>query len=363
MARLLKARGMTVKRADSVATGRRALDAESFDVILSDLGLPDGSGHDLLRQARAAGVATPAVVLSGFGSDRDREQSAPAGFAEHLTKPIDFDALVDAVRRNRGGRRPRRLDSRLNLAYAGRPRKASGSHCRVVRSPAPITHSATPACGRVSATVTACRPAGNSTCAHWFTGMRWKLGAIRPASQAMTRSSFSQTRCGWGLLNISRISRSAAKSSANSISSVGPANFAAASVAKVPGSVIAIRVGGQRRPGRGHQRVAGQAEVLAVARPRPPVVERAADRHRQDGRVGRVRLPRVRPPAAQRVAQPQHLVRDLVERPRPRRPRGRPDGRLTTSCRPIGLSQSWPMPPGSRMPMSAPAVAPVQSVS
>ena len=103
MARLLKARGMTVKRADSVATGRRALDAESFDVILSDLGLPDGSGHDLLRQARAAGVATPAVVLSGFGSERDREQSAAVGFAEHLTKPIDFDALVEAVRRIAAG--------------------------------------------------------------------------------------------------------------------------------------------------------------------------------------------------------------------------------------------------------------------
>ena len=103
MARLLKTRGMAVQRADSVATGRRALEAETFDVILSDLGLPDGSGHDLLRQARAAGVATPAVVLSGFGSDRDREQSAAVGFAEHLTKPIDFDALVDAVRRIAAG--------------------------------------------------------------------------------------------------------------------------------------------------------------------------------------------------------------------------------------------------------------------
>ena len=91
---------MTVKLVDSVSAGLKALDAETFNVIVSDLGLPDGSGHDLLlRQARASGVDTPAVVLSGFGSEKDRAQSAAVGFAEHLTKPIDFDLLVAAVRR------------------------------------------------------------------------------------------------------------------------------------------------------------------------------------------------------------------------------------------------------------------------
>jgi PAS domain S-box-containing protein len=98
MARLLRSRGMSVHAADTVATGLRAAAAEAFDVIVSDLGLPDGSGHDLLRQTRAAGIDTPAIVLSGFGSDKDRAQSAAAGFTAHLTKPIDFDLLIDTVR-------------------------------------------------------------------------------------------------------------------------------------------------------------------------------------------------------------------------------------------------------------------------
>jgi two-component system CheB/CheR fusion protein len=99
MKRLLRSRGMSVKTADTVSAGLRTALADEFDVIVSDLGLPDGSGHDLLRQARAAGVETPAIVLSGFGSDKDREQSAAAGFVEHLTKPIDFDLLAKTIRR------------------------------------------------------------------------------------------------------------------------------------------------------------------------------------------------------------------------------------------------------------------------
>jgi DNA-binding response OmpR family regulator len=89
---------MIVRLADTVAGGLRVLGAETLDVILSDLGLPDSSGHDLLRQTRAAGIDTPAIVLSGFGSDKDRAQSAAAGFTAHLTKPIDFDLLIDTVR-------------------------------------------------------------------------------------------------------------------------------------------------------------------------------------------------------------------------------------------------------------------------
>ena len=105
MARLLRSRGMSVATADTVAGGLRTATAEAFDVIVSDLGLPDGSGHDFLRQTRAAGIDTPAIVLSGFGSERDREQSAAAGFAEHLTKPVSLERLSNAVRRVGDGAR------------------------------------------------------------------------------------------------------------------------------------------------------------------------------------------------------------------------------------------------------------------
>jgi DNA-binding response OmpR family regulator len=72
-----------------------------FDVVISDLGLPDASGLDLarrLRERRAAAV--PAIAVSGFGMAADVRDSREAGFAAHLTKPIDIkklDALIREV--------------------------------------------------------------------------------------------------------------------------------------------------------------------------------------------------------------------------------------------------------------------------
>jgi CheY-like chemotaxis protein len=69
-----------------------------FDVVISDLGLPDGMGYDLMRQIRAhqdvAGIA-----ISGYGMEEDLRRSAEAGFAEHLTKPVDLQQLTDALGR------------------------------------------------------------------------------------------------------------------------------------------------------------------------------------------------------------------------------------------------------------------------
>jgi CheY-like chemotaxis protein len=87
-----------VKTAETVADALRAFEAEAFDLLLSDLGLPDGSGNDLMRhlrlRRRIAGVA-----LSGFGLDRDVQESKAAGFAEHLTKPVHPERLLEVVAR------------------------------------------------------------------------------------------------------------------------------------------------------------------------------------------------------------------------------------------------------------------------
>lgn len=67
-----------------------------IDLLLSDLGLPDGSGVELLLQARAAVGADalpPAVALSGFGMDHDVTRSLDAGFRTHLVKPVTAERL------------------------------------------------------------------------------------------------------------------------------------------------------------------------------------------------------------------------------------------------------------------------------
>jgi two-component system CheB/CheR fusion protein len=65
-------------------------------VLISDIGLPDGNGWDLMARFKAQGGG-PGIAISGFGQEDDVERSRRAGFSEHLIKPIDFDALRDAL--------------------------------------------------------------------------------------------------------------------------------------------------------------------------------------------------------------------------------------------------------------------------
>jgi two-component system CheB/CheR fusion protein len=66
-------------------------------VLISDLGLPDGTGHDLLGELLARGKRMTAIALSGYGTPADIEKSKAAGFATHLVKPVKFDSLNAAL--------------------------------------------------------------------------------------------------------------------------------------------------------------------------------------------------------------------------------------------------------------------------
>jgi two-component system CheB/CheR fusion protein len=73
-------------------------------VLISDVGLPDGTGWDLLTRLREEKLPHPgfAVAASGFGSPADREQSKAAGFRHHLLKPFspdDLDRLLEEAAR------------------------------------------------------------------------------------------------------------------------------------------------------------------------------------------------------------------------------------------------------------------------
>jgi two-component system CheB/CheR fusion protein len=88
----------------SAATGTEALEllatANPLDALISDLGLPDRNGFDLLRQIRVTHPDLPAIALSGYGMDEDVKRAKDAGFTAHLVKPIPFDqlrALLDQI--------------------------------------------------------------------------------------------------------------------------------------------------------------------------------------------------------------------------------------------------------------------------
>jgi CheY-like chemotaxis protein len=91
--------GHSVEHAGDVASALEALERSPFDLLVSDLGLPDRTGLELLRELRGRGERLPAIALSGYGQERDIERSREAGFAEHLVKPVEPRVVLDAIAR------------------------------------------------------------------------------------------------------------------------------------------------------------------------------------------------------------------------------------------------------------------------
>lgn len=92
MRRLLLRRGYDVTVATTCAEALAAARVQRFDLVLSDLGLPDGSGLELIGQLSHLTKA-PAVALSGYGMPDDARKSLAAGFLVHLTKPVAVERL------------------------------------------------------------------------------------------------------------------------------------------------------------------------------------------------------------------------------------------------------------------------------
>ena len=95
LARLL-GRTHTVRDVPTVETALSVAGSESFDLVISDIGLPDGSGLELMRALRDK-HGLKGICLSGFGMEDDIARSAEAGFHHHLTKPIDLKKLETII--------------------------------------------------------------------------------------------------------------------------------------------------------------------------------------------------------------------------------------------------------------------------
>ena len=96
LAYVLEQEGYTVRCAHSVAQALETAAAEDVDVLVSDLGLPDGSGLDLMRAIRAR-KSMRGIALTGYGRREDLADTRAAGFDRHLTKPVDPPTLIAAI--------------------------------------------------------------------------------------------------------------------------------------------------------------------------------------------------------------------------------------------------------------------------
>jgi PAS domain S-box-containing protein len=103
MSRLLRERGYSVQTVGTVGDALKILDEREFSLLISDIGLPDGSGIDLIRQVRNVS-AIPAIALTGFGMERDLERYRESGFDAELTKPVNFTRLEMTINQFFGAR-------------------------------------------------------------------------------------------------------------------------------------------------------------------------------------------------------------------------------------------------------------------
>lgn len=91
-ARLIRARGFQVMMAGTVAEALRQAASQKFDFLITDLGLPDGNGFDLMEDL-AEKFGTNGVAVSGYGMQSDKDRAARSGFLQHFTKPFSIDSL------------------------------------------------------------------------------------------------------------------------------------------------------------------------------------------------------------------------------------------------------------------------------
>ena len=96
MKRMLERRGYEITVAHSADQAVEKVRTQDFDLLISDIGLPDRSGYDLMREVRL-NKNLPGIALSGFGTEQDVNQARAAGFSEHLTKPINFERLEKTI--------------------------------------------------------------------------------------------------------------------------------------------------------------------------------------------------------------------------------------------------------------------------
>lgn len=103
LTRLLDSHGGIVTAVQTMAAAESAArkvyeEAGKFDLVISDLGLPDGDGRDLMKKLHNL-YGMPGIALSGYGMEEDVEKSQAAGFREHLIKPVRLVDLLQAIER------------------------------------------------------------------------------------------------------------------------------------------------------------------------------------------------------------------------------------------------------------------------
>ena len=105
MTQMLNEMGHSIVKANSVASAVEVLTRDKIDLIISDIGLPDGNGVTLIYAVRQF-CQVPAIAITGYGTPEDVERCLNAGFDKHLTKPVVYRLLGQSIAEVSGNRGP-----------------------------------------------------------------------------------------------------------------------------------------------------------------------------------------------------------------------------------------------------------------
>ena len=96
----LEAQGHTVEAAPDMKTALKRAPATNFDVLISDIGLPEMDGYDLIQRVRreaSPGRDIPAIALTAYARSEDRTRALRAGFQAHIAKPVEPNELLAMI--------------------------------------------------------------------------------------------------------------------------------------------------------------------------------------------------------------------------------------------------------------------------
>ena len=89
-----------VSSAESVAAALTLCSNTSFDVVVTDLKMPNAGGLELIRELKAVDYPAAVIVVSGHGADSNRDQATKLGAVACFAKPLDVDDLIDEINQN-----------------------------------------------------------------------------------------------------------------------------------------------------------------------------------------------------------------------------------------------------------------------
>ena len=119
LVRLLNMTGHQTLPAGNAAEALRLAQSQQCDIVVSDVGLPDRSGLELMRELGSL-YALPGIAVSGYTDAADVKECEQAGFSRHLKKPVDFQELLETVE-ELGRVSPRCVDGQCGDDVPGQP--------------------------------------------------------------------------------------------------------------------------------------------------------------------------------------------------------------------------------------------------